>query len=360
MPLAFLLLGTFLLSPLGADGVIDTVAGTGTLGNSGDGGPAKEAQLNMPFDVAYDDAGNLFFSDTFNHTIRRVDATTGVITTVAGSGKKGFSGDGGPATSATFDEPYGVAIAKDGTFYVADRLNRRVRRIDGKTGVITTVAGSDHKTFSGDGGPGDKAGLVEPNGVALDPSETSLYIADVADSRIRVIDLKTGTISTFAGNGKVQHKGDGGPASTCSIHGARAVEVGRDGTVYILERQGNTLRKVDPKTGTIATIAGTGGKGHADGPALTATFNGPKEMALDAKGNVWIVDTENQTIRHYDAASQTVTTVAGSRKRGGAGDNGPALKAQLGRPHGVALAPDGSFVIGDTENHRIRRVRPDR
>ncbi len=357
MPIAFLFLGSLLLSPLVADGVIDTVAGDGQQGDSGDGGPATKARLNQPFDVAYDAAGNLFLSDTFNHRIRRVDAKTGVITTVAGSGKKGFSGDGGPATEAAFDEPYGVAMAKDGTFYVADRLNRRVRKVDGKTGIMTTVAGSERKTYSGDGGPGDQAGLVEPNGVALDPGETRLYVADVADHRIRVVDLKTSVISTFAGDGKGKRAGDGGPAASCSIFGARAVEVGLDGSVYILERQGNSLRAVDPTTGIIRTIAGTGKKGAKDGPALEATFNGPKEMAVGAGGNVWIVDTENQTIRLYDAGSKTVKTVAGSGRRGGAGDGGPALQGQLGRPHGVAIAPDGSFVIGDTENHRIRRVK---
>jgi DNA-binding beta-propeller fold protein YncE len=317
--------------------------------------------LNNPFDVAFDAAGNLFLSDTFNHRVRRVDAKTGVITTVAGDGTKGFSGDGGPATRARMDEPYGIVLDRAGNLFVADRLNRRVRRVDAGSGVMTTVAGDGSKAFSGDGDPGDRAGLVEPNSLALDPEGRRLFIADVADHRVRLVDLTTGVITTFAGTGKGQHSGDGGPAQSASIFGPRAVEVGQDGTVYILERQGNTLRAVDPRTGVITTRAGTGAKGNSGdgGPARSATFNGPKEMAVDRDGNILIVDTENHSIRRIDARSGTVTTLAGNGHRGGEGDGNSARSAQLSRPHGVAAAPDRSIYIGDTENHRIRRVAPD-
>jgi streptogramin lyase len=338
---------------------ITSPVGTGQAGDSGDGGPAAQARLNMPFDVAFDAAGNLYLSDTFNHRIRRVDAETGVIATVAGDGRKGFSGDGGPATGASMDEPYGLAIDPDGNVYFADRLNRRVRRVDAKTGVITTVAGDGSRAATGDGGPADRAGLVEPNGVALD-GRGRLYVADVAGHRIRVVDLANGRISTFAGTGEPRHAGDGGPASEASIHGARAVEVGPDGAVFILEREGNRLRRVDPKTGTIATVAGTGSKGFSGdgGPALEATFDGPKELAVDPAGNLFLVDTENHAIRRVDASTGRVTTVAGDGRRGGTGDGGPATSARLDRPHGVAVGPDGSLWIGDTGNHRIRRVSP--
>lgn len=337
---------------------IDAPVGTGAAGDSGDGGPAARAQLNNPFDVAFDARGNLYLSDTFNHRIRRVDARTGVITTIAGTGQKGFSGDGGPATQARLDEPYGVVVASDGTVYFADRLNGRVRRVDGQTGVITTVAGDGSGKFHGDGGPAAEAGLVEPNGVALD-GQGNLYIADVAGHRIRRVRLETGQIATFSGSGKPQHSGDGGPASEASIHGARAVEVGPDGTVYILEREGNTLRAVDFASGRIRTIAGTGAKGFQGdgGPATAATFHGPKELAVDGKGNVFIVDTENHAIRRLDAQSGQITTVAGDGQRGGTGDGGAARAARLDRPHGVAVAADGSVWIGDTGNHRIRRVQ---
>jgi sugar lactone lactonase YvrE len=336
-----------------------TAAGTGQAGYSGDGGAAISARLNMPFDVVLDAKGDLYVSDTFNHCVRRISARTGLIGTVAGNGHKGFSGDGGPATRAELNEPYGLAIDPPGNLYFADRLNRRVRRVDARTGIITTVAGDGSSKYSGDGGTGPRAGLVEPNGVALD-QQGRLLIADVADHRVRALDLASGTISTFAGDGRGAHAGDGGPAQQASIFGARAVEIGPDGTVFILERQGNSLRAVDPKSGMIATRAGTGAKGYSGdgGPATAATFNGPKELAVDSAGNVFIVDTENHVIRRIDSKTGTIQTVAGNGKPGGAGDNGPATSAQLDRPHGVAFGADGAIYIGDTHNHRVRKTSP--
>jgi sugar lactone lactonase YvrE len=351
-------LGVVLL--LAAPPTITTAVGTGRPGDSGDGGPAARAELNQPFDLVFDAAGNLYLADTGNHRIRRVDARSGTITTVAGSGAKGFSGDGGKATEARLDEPYGLALDDQGNIYFADRLNARVRRVDGRSGVITTVAGNGSKTYSGDGGSAPQAGLVEPNGVALDRTGRTLYIADVANHRVRAVDLASGTIATFAGTGQGRHAGDGGPATAASIAGARAVDVAPDGTVLILERQGNTLRAVDLRTGTITTRAGTGAKGNSGdgGPATAATFNGPKELAVDTAGNVFIVDTENHAVRRIDAQTGTVSTVAGSGRRGPGGDGGPATSAELDRPHGVAVAADGALSIGDTNNHRVRRVGP--
>lgn len=342
--------------------IIATAAGEGRPGFAGDGGPAVRAALNMPFDVALDAQGNLYLSDTFNHRIRKVERTTGRISTVAGEGTPGFSGDGGPAVKARLNEPYGIVVARAGDLYFADRLNRRVRKIDGRDGTITTVAGNGEKTASGDGGPGAAAGLVEPNGVALARDGRSLLIADVAGHRVRSLDLGSGRISTFAGTGRPRHDGDGGPAAAASIWGARAVDVGPDGSVYILEREGNRLRVVDAATGVIATVAGTGARGYTGdgGPAILATFNGPKELAVDAAGNVWIVDTENHAIRVIDAKSRLIRTAAGTGRPGGDGDGGPATGARLDRPHGVAVASDGTFWIGDTHNHRIRMVSPGR
>src|SRR5438105_9127532 len=179
-----------------ADYVITTAVGTGEKGFAGDGGPAQAALLNGPFDVAFDRAGNVYFSDTFNHRIRRVDARSGVITTVAGNGEGGYAGDGGPAVRASLNEPYGIAIDRAGNLFVADRLNRRVRRVDAASGVITTLAGTGEAAYSGDGGPAARAGLGEPNGLALDAAQRRLYIADVADHRVRIIDLETGAIAT--------------------------------------------------------------------------------------------------------------------------------------------------------------------
>jgi streptogramin lyase len=188
----------------------------------------------------------------------------------------------------------------------------------------------------------------------------TLLIADVAGHRIRSLDLPSGRIATFAGTGRARHDGDGGPAAKAAIWGARAVDVGPDGSVYILEREGNTLRIVRPDGGTIATFAGTGSRGYSGdgGPARSATFNGPKELAVDRAGNVWIVDTENHAIRFIDAATRSIRTVAGTGRPGGDGDGGPPASARLDRPHGIAVAPDGSLWIGDTHNHRVRRVSP--
>jgi sugar lactone lactonase YvrE len=341
---------------------ITTAGGTGKAGDSGDGGPAASARLNMPFDVAFDDQGDLFFSDTFNHRIRRIKRSDGTISTVAGTGKAGYSGDGGPAVQAQLNEPYGVAVDRNGNVFVADRLNCRVRRIDSRTKAITTVAGNGTKVYSGDGGPGPKAGIVEPNGVALSHDGQILFIADVAGNRVRALNLADDRITTFAGTGLKRHDGDGGRADRASIWGARAVDVGPDGSVFILEREGNSLRVASADGAKISTIAGTGRKGYSGdgGPAKSATFNGPKELAVDSAGNIWIVDTENHAIRVIDAATQQIRTATGTGTAGGDGDGGPATKARLDRPHGVAVGPDGSCWIADTHNHRLRRVIPAR
>jgi DNA-binding beta-propeller fold protein YncE len=337
--------------------IITTAVGTGERGFAGDGGPAARALLNGPFDVAFDGAGNLYFSDTFNHRIRRVDARTHIITTCAGSGEAGYSGDGGPATAARLNEPYGIAVDRAANIYIADRHNHCVRRVDSVSGAITTFAGNGAAGFGGDGGPASRAEMVEPNGLAFDPGYRRLFIADVADHRVRVVDLASGTISTFAGTGAALHSGDGGPASAAAVFGARAVKVAADGTVYILERQGSTLRAVHPRAGTITVFAGTGARGYSgdSGPAREAVFDAPKEFALDPGGDLLIVDTENHAIRRIYVATGLVETIAGGRKSG-EGDGGPATAAGLGRPHGAVVGPDGSVYIGDTENHRIRKL----
>lgn len=334
---------------------ISTVAGTGAQGYAGDGGPAAAAQLNNPFDIAFDPAGNMVFSDTFNHVIRRVDVNTGVITTIAGTGTRGFSGDGGPATRADLNEPYGVVISRRGEIFFADRLNRRVRKIDG-TGIITTLAGDGGGKYHGDGGPASVAGLAEPNGLAFNADQSVLFIADVADHRVRAVDLGRGTIATFAGTGEGRHDGDGGPAERAAIFGARAVALAPDGGLYVMERQGSSIRVI--RNGIITTVAGTGARGYAGdgGDAKVAVFNAPKEMAVDATGNIFVVDTENHAIRLIDATTWVVTTIAGSGTAHPGGDGGPAAEAGLARPHGVCIGPDGAAYIGDSENHRVRKI----
>ena len=341
--------------------VISTVVGSGEQGCDGDGGPATAAKLDNPFDVIFDRGGSLVFSDTFNHRIRRVDAKSGTIETIAGTGEVGYAGDGGPATMAQFNEPYGLAIDGAGAIYVADRLNAVVRRIDGVSGLITTFAGTGEKSFIGDGGPATEAAMVEPNGLTFSRDGAKLYIADVSGNRVRMVDMTNGTLSTFAGTGAAVHDGDGGAALAAGIFGARAVAVRPDdGSLYVMERQGSSLRLIDRANGSISTVCSTGetGYGGDGGPVALAIFDRPKEMTLDPSGNVLVVDTENHAIRLIDWANDQVSTIAGTGETGFNGDGIPSAEATLARPHGVAIGPDGAFYIGDSENHRIRRVGP--
>jgi sugar lactone lactonase YvrE len=242
-----------------------------------------------------------------------------------------------------------------------DRLNAVVRKVDGRSGTVTTVAGTGMKGYGGDGGPGTGALLREPNDCCLD-GKGGLLIADVSDWRVRRLDLKTGTITTVAGTGPFRGRltrdslGDGGPATKAIVVEARAVCADGAGNMFICERSGNRIRRVDAK-GVITTVAGTGEKGDRDGPGSEAMFNGPKGVRCDRAGNVYVVDTENHSIRKVEAGTWRVTTVAGGRK-GSGGDGGDALKAGLDRPHGCIIDKDGVIYIADSSNHRVCRVRP--
>jgi streptogramin lyase len=337
-----------------ADGIIRSAAGSGVQGYEGDGGPAVAAQLDQPFHCCKDRDGHLFIADTFNHCIRRVDARSGVITTVAGCGRAGYTGDGGDATAATLNEPYGVLADDHGNLYIVDRLNAAIRRVDARTGTISTYAGVGERGYSGDGGPADRAMLREPNALDFGPGG-DLYIADVSDQRIRRVDSRTGLITTAVGTGRREFAGDGGPAVAASIMGARGVAFSRDGTMYICEREGNRIRRVDPTTGIIRTVAGTGARGYSGdgGPALEATFDGPKWVHVGANERVYVVDTENQCVRQIDPSTGVINTVAGGRA-GPEGDGGPATAAGMGRPHGCWLDEEGRLYTADTNNHRVR------
>ena len=336
-------------------GQIQTIAGTGEAGYAGDGGPADRALLREPFMCDFDSRGNLYFTEARNHTVRCVDQATGVITTVVGTGADGYSGDDGPATQATLNQPYALRIDANDDIYIVDRLNAAVRKVDAATGVITTVVGTGEPGYGGDGGPGNQAQLREPNDVFLD-GKGGLLIADIQDQRIRRLDLGTGIITTFAGNGEKVRGGDGHPANQASILGARAVCMDSKGNTYICEREGHGVRKVDAN-GIMSTLAGTGERGYTGdgGPALTATWNGPKAIRCDRHDNVIVVDTENHAIRRIDAATGTVTTIAGGHL-GGDGDGGNATDAGLARPHGCGLDRQGNLYIADSDNHRVRVV----
>jgi streptogramin lyase len=337
-----------------ASGVMKSAAGTGKQGYGGDGGPAAQALLDQPFHCSQDRKGNFYIADTFNHCIRKADRKTGKISTVAGCGKKGYYGDHGQATLAALNEPYGVLPDEEGNLFIVDRLNYVIRRVDADTGIITTYAGSHQPGYFGDGGPADRAMMREPNALDFDP-KGNLYIADVSDNRIRRVDANTRVITTVAGSGRREFSGDGGPAAQASMNGARGVAFDRAGNMYVCEREGNRVRFANAKTGLIRTVAGTGAKGYSGdgGPALEATFNGPKWIHVGPDSGVYIVDTENHCVRRYDPGAKTVTTVAGGRI-GSGGDDGPALEAGMDRPHGCWVDRAGTLYTADTNNHRIR------
>ena len=330
-----------------SNGVIATMAGNGTPGFSGDNGPATSAQLNFPSGVVVDSTGNLYIADTFNYRIRQV--TNGVITTVAGGGTYGFSGDNGPATNAQLYNPYGVAVDSAGNLYIADANNYRIRKVT--NGVITTVAGNGTYGFSGDNGPATNAQLYNPYGVAVD-SAGNLYIADTTNNRIRKV--SNGVITTVAGGGASLD--DNGPASSAQLNGPTAVAVDSAGNLYIADAQNNRIRKVS--NGVIASVAGNGTIGFSgdSGPATSAAFFYPQIVAVDSAGNLYIADTGNNRIRKV--SNGVVTTVAGNGTEGFSGDNGPATSAQLDSPYGLAVDSAGNVYIADTFSNRIRILTP--
>jgi sugar lactone lactonase YvrE len=280
------------------------------------------------------------------------------LTTVAGSGRKGYSGDGGPAAKADLNEPYEVRFDRRGDLFFVEMRNCVVRRVDNQTGRISTVAGTGQPGYSGDGGPATDAQLCDPHSIAFDRQDR-LYIADIGNHRIRRVDLKTGRIETIAGTGEMKLPRDGDQAAKRPILGPRALFiVGND--LWIALREGNSVWRLNLNDGVLHHEAGSGEKGYAGdrGSAHKATFDGPKGIAVTTGGDVVIVDTENQAIRRIKRTSGEIVTVAGGgpEARGYAGDGGPSINAKLDRPHGVCVGPDGSVYIGDTNNHRVRRV----
>ena len=335
-----------------ASGTITTIAGTGERGYSGDGGPAVEARLNGPTGLAVDGSGAVYIADRDNHRIRRVDGA-GTITTVAGNGGKGYSGDGGPAVRVSLNHPVGVAADGSGNLYIADSDQSRIHRVDG-TGTITTIAGTGEWGYSGDGGPATGARLASPIGVAVD-GIGNLYISDAGNDRIRRVDA-SGTITTIAGTGESGYSGDGGPAAGATLYYPYGVAVDNTGNLYIADRDNHRIRRVDA-SGTLTTIAGTGESGYSGdgGPAAGAWLYYPYGVAVGVSGNLYIADRDNHRIRRVDGAG-TIITVAGTGESGFGGDGGPAVEAQLVEPRGVAVDEADNLYIADTGNHRIRRV----
>ncbi|MEO8126253.1 MAG: hypothetical protein ABI822_04120 [Bryobacteraceae bacterium] len=336
---------------IGPDGVITTVAGNGKNGFDGDGGPAVNATLNSPEGVAIDGGGNLYIADTLNSRIRKVDSS-GNITTVAGAGP-GYAGDGGPALNAQLARPKEMFFDAAGNLYIADSFDQVIRRIDTK-GVITTVAGSATPGFSGDGDQALKAALGAPNGVAMD-SKGNLYIADTLNLRIRKVD-PSGIITTVAGNGKFRIAPDNTPAANAFLLQPEDVAMDSAGNLYIADTQTNRVAKVTP-AGAPITFAGTGqyGFGGDGGPANKAFLTAPRGLAAAADGSVFIIDSENFRIRKV-APGGTITTVVGNGLPGYTGDNGPSSKAQIQSARGLALDEKGNLYISDQGCHCIRMI----
>ncbi len=384
-----------------------SVAGNGTPGFSGDGGPALAASLNEPKSLCLDGQWNLLIADSENHVIRKVDRVSGTIRTVAGGSAlpsaqgrgaeqatlsvddpfsegtvtadkafaqqadlsgtvryvvngigvaKRFAGDGGPALKALLNFPTAIAVDQDGHLYIADTMNHRVRRVDAKTGLISTLAGLGQPRFSGDGGPSVNAGLNEPAALAV--HGTRVYIADQSNNRVRMIDVATEIITTVAGTGLAGYNGDGMPAAEASLAGPSGLAVGADGTLYIADTFNGRIRGVDPTTGMISTVAGDGGDYRYQGPTETpsGSLSRPSGISLDLDGNLLITDSDNHLVRRWERATGRIDRIAGTGEASGGGDGGPALEAGLSYPFGIVVDANGRVLVADTFNQRVREI----
>ncbi|MGH9672435.1 MAG: hypothetical protein ACRD44_04590 [Bryobacteraceae bacterium] len=336
---------------------VATVAGTGIAGYSGDGGPAAQAQVANPYGLVTGPDGALYVCEIDNHVIRRIDLKGGRISTVAGNGRPGYSGDGGPALQASLNQPYEIRFDRAGNMFFVEMQNHIVRRVDRKTKIITTVAGSGAPGFGGDGGPAVKAQLRQPHSIALD-QRGRLLICDIGNHRVRRVDLRTGRIETWLGTGERKPTPDGALVAGTPFNGPRAIDLDPQGNVYLALREGNAVYMINPKSGRVHHIAGTGEKGNTGdgGPANLARLNGPKGIAYAPDGSIYLADTENHTIRRIDLRKGVITTVLGTGNRGD-GPDGDPLRCRTARPHGVFVDRKGSVYVGDSEAHRVRVLR---
>lgn len=320
---------------------------------------AREVQLREPFGVEFTPSGEMIIVEmSQGERVLKLDRA-GVVQHVAGTGNKGFAGDGGDPKQAQFNGVHNLAILSDGSVLLADTWNQRIRKLDLKLAAIDTWAGSERKGFGGDGGRALDAAFGMVIQIAADPKGEYVYLADIANKRIRRINVESRLVETVAGNGKKGVPLDGAKAKESPLMDPRAVVPDRDGGFYILERDGHALRHVDA-AGIIKTVAGNGRAGLSGdgGPALAASLNGPKHACLDRDGTVIIADAENYVIRRFDPKSGTITRVAGTGKKGSAGLGGDPLKAELNRPHGVTIGPEGVLYIVDSYNNRVLKLVP--
>jgi streptogramin lyase len=336
---------------------IRTIAGTGRGTDGGEGGSALETNLVQPFDVELGPDGALYICEFGAHRIRRLDLKTNEVTNVAGTGDVGYSGDGNLATKATLNQPHELQFDRDGNLYFTDMRNHAIRMIEAKTGVITTLAGNGKPGFAGDGGPAPAAQLNQPHSVCLD-EQRGLYIADVGNHRVRRIDLTTRRIETIAGTGERKLPREGGIAASEPLFGPRAVCL-VNGELWIALREGHSVWRLNLKTGNLHRVAGNGKAGYNvdRGPAKEALVNSPKGISLGLDGRVYLVDSSNHCLRAIDPNTYTIETIAGlGGQKGFGGDGGAPSKSLLNNPHGIGFGPHGEIFIGDSDNHRVRAI----
>lgn len=348
--------------------VFENIAGTGQAGFDGDGGPAREAQLNNPFGVVRGPDGCIWFCEYTGQRIRRI-RKDGILETVAGNGKTGFEGDGGSAMQASFNQPHEIRFDRKGDLYVVDMQNHVVRKIEMSTGIIRTVVGTGKPGYQGDGGPADRAMLRQPHSIQFGP-DGSLFICDIGNHVIRRVNMDSGVIETFAGTGRAGPTPDAAPIVGTPLNGPRSIDFDSQGDMWLATREGNQVFRLRMKEGRYEHIAGTGKSGTAGegGLAKTAELKGPKGIALDGVGNVWLADTESHKVRRIDAKTGVIETIAGTGQEGDGPvvEDGPAgegveirdaKRCRLARLHGIFVDADGSVLIGDSQAHRIRVLR---
>ncbi|HET7085614.1 MAG TPA: hypothetical protein VFI23_12635 [Rhizomicrobium sp.] len=331
---------------------IVTLAGTGLQGSAGDGEAVNTARLDQPYGVLIGPDGALTWADFGSNRVLKLKARK--ISVVAGNGAKGHAGDGGQAAQAELSAPHEVRFDSKRNMLIAERDAHVVRLVDRNSGRISTLAGTGAPGFSGDSGPSAQAQLKQPHSIALDGRD-NLYICDIQNNRIRRRDAASGILATFAGNGETGDTPDEAPLSA-PLHGPRSIDIAPDGTLYLILREGNKVYSIDPARKIMKRVAGTGAKGYGGdgGPARDSTWSGPKGIAYAPDHSLYISDTENHVIRRVSLTDGTVSTVAGTGKRGD-GPDGDPLQCALARPHGVCVH-DGTLYIGDSENHRIRAL----
>jgi streptogramin lyase len=332
-----------------AAAVVSTLVGTGTGGFS-------DQQVNNPYGVIFGPDAALYFCDLDNQRIRRLDPRTRRMTTVAGSGQKGYAGDGGLATAASLNMPHEIQFDARGHLYIAERDNHVIRKVDGATAVISTFAGTNVAGFSGDGGPAARAQLRQPHSIVID-RQGELLICDIGNQRIRKVDIATGTIETYAGTGVAQPPVDGAPVKGTPLNGPRTMVLDEKGDLYLALREGNAIYRIASATQTLHHVAGTGKQGYSGdgGPARAAELAGPKGLAY-GPGILFVADTENHVIRRVELASGIITTILGTGERGDGPESDP-LKCRLSRPHGLTVDRSGVLYVTDSEAHRIRTLR---